>query len=101
MTEYQVGIDEQALSDIDAISDQRTVEAIYRRIADLKTEPQVQGKALTGDLKGYRSVRAGGQRYRIVYEVIEAASAVDVVVVGIRKDGHRTDAYAIAEKRLT
>jgi mRNA interferase RelE/StbE len=99
-TTYQVGIDDQAVADLDSITDQRTVGAILRRIADLRTEPAAQGKALTGSLLGYRSVRAGGQRYRVVYEVIETAHAVEVVVVGIRRDGHRSDAYEVAEKRL-
>lgn len=101
MKTYTVGLDDLAEADLDTISDQRTVGTILRRVQALATEPAVQGKALTGDLQGYRSIRAAGQRYRVIYEVIEAQTAVEIVVIGIRREGHKSDAYEIAEKRLT
>lgn len=101
MTEYSVKFTEDAARDIDQLSDQRTVGKILKRAGELKTDPMLQGKPLTDELQGYRSVRAAGQRYRIVYRVFEQDGEVVIVVVGIRKEGDKTDAYAIAEKRLT
>lgn len=100
VVEYQVSFDENAISDLSSISDQATVKVILQRSSELKTEPLKQGKALTGDLKGYRSVRAAGQRYRIVYRVFELEGSVVIVVIGIRRDGHKSDAYKVAQKRL-
>jgi mRNA interferase RelE/StbE len=67
-------------------------------------------------LKGYYSVRAVGQCYRVVYkiQVLELEPekpkqkdkqpvidrVVTVLVIGIRKEGSKQDVYAIARKRL-
>jgi mRNA interferase RelE/StbE len=56
------------------------------------------GKPLVGDLKGYRSVRAVGQRYRIIYRVSQLTVTVAVVALGIRKGGSRDDIYTLAQK---
>ena len=85
----------------------------------MTTEPEKRGKPLTEDLKGYYSVRAAGQRYRVIYQiqVLEVESTppqkvklknsrplidrlVTVVVVGLRKEGSKQDAYEVARKRL-
>ncbi|MEF2278774.1 type II toxin-antitoxin system RelE/ParE family toxin [Deinococcus sp. YIM 134068] len=92
---------EEADADLMAISDEGTRGVIVRRAAELRGEPLKLGKPLTGRLKNYLSVRAAGQRYRIVYRVAEQAGQVIVVVIGIRKAGDKRDAYAVAEKRLT
>lgn len=97
---YTVKYSEEAVQDLDAISDAATREVIVRRSAELRTDPLTRGKALTGDLKGYRSDRAAGQRYRIIYRVFEQAGDVVVVVIGIRKGGDRRDAYAVASRRV-
>ena len=49
------------------------------------------GKALRGELTGYRSVRIG--RHRIVYRYVPAADIVWVLAVGIRKQGATADIY--------
>lgn len=97
---YAISFDDAVYADLDAISDEATRAVIIKRALELNTSPDLQGKALTGGLKGYRSVRAAGQRYRIIYRVLKLDGAVHVVLVGIRRDGHRTDAYEIADKRL-
>lgn len=71
-----------------------------RRAQQLDTEPLAQGKALTGDLKGLRSVRAAGQRYRILYRVGVQAGEVTVAVVGVRKEGDKRDVYRVARRRM-
>ncbi|MEG4583323.1 type II toxin-antitoxin system RelE/ParE family toxin [Microcoleus sp. MON1_C5] len=70
------------------------------RIDQLKVEPQKQGKALVDNLSGFRSIRAVGQRYRIVYQVEQHRVLVVVVGLGRRKDGDKKDIYTILEKLL-
>lgn len=54
------------------VQDRRIREAIKARALRLTNSPEMQGKPLSGDLAGLRSVRAVGQRYRIVYELDDA-----------------------------
>ena len=63
-------------------------------------EPAKQGKALIGELGGYRSLRAVGQRYRIIYRVDADNALVLIVALGIRKAGSKKDVYALARKLL-
>lgn len=90
-----------AENDLEAITDVRTRKAIIRKAFDLDTEPDKQGKQLSGDLSVYRVVRAAGQRYRVVYQVATLEGVVTVVVVGIRKEGDKRDVYRVAGKRLS
>jgi mRNA interferase RelE/StbE len=71
---------------------------ILARLEELKAEPLKLGKALRGPLKDYRSLRAAGQRYRIVYRVFEKRVVVVVVAVGVRKEGDRGDIYELMKK---
>ena len=80
------------------IKDRRIQLAIRDRIDGLKIEPDKQGYALTAELAGYRSLRAVGQRYRIIYRMDKNRIIVLVVAAGIRKDGDKGDIYALAEK---
>lgn len=94
---FQVEITPTALRSLQGISDRRTREAIIRRIDTLSEEPQKLGKALRGELSGFWSVRAAGQRYRIVYWIAEERQQVAVYLVGIRREGSRQDVYALVE----
>ncbi len=96
--EYTVNVTELAAQSIRAIRGRRTQQAIYRRILALEKEPQSQGATLVGDLAEYRRVRAAGQRYRVLYKVIEADKPVVIVFVGIRRQRDRRDVYRLAEK---
>ncbi len=40
---------------------------------------------MLGELKGYRSVRAAGQRYRVIFKVRDKTVIVIIVAVGMRK----------------
>jgi len=82
------------------IADRRIQHKIKERIDQLARDPEKQGKALTDDLTGYRSLRAVGQRYRIIYTVQEKRVVVFVVAVGIRHEGSRRDIYALAKKLI-
>jgi len=52
------------------------------------------------ELAGYHSLRAVGQRYRIIYKVKEEEVLVVVVTLGIRKEGDKKDVYELAKKLI-
>jgi mRNA interferase RelE/StbE len=95
---YQVDILPAAQQMVLAIADRRIQEKILERMTALAAEPELQGKPLGDDLAGYRSARAVGQRYRIIYRVERTIVTVVVVAAGIRKAGGREDIYRVAAK---
>lgn len=95
---WQVVLTGTALRQLAAIKDMRIRESIGRRIELLTNEPEKQGKPLLDNLSGYRSIRAVGQRYRILYKVETERVVVIVVALGIRKEGDKADIYALAKK---
>ena len=97
---YQIVIQPTALKTLAAISDRRIREKIRERIDGLTQEPDQQGKPLTGELAGYRSLRAVGQRYRIIYQVERQRVLVLILMVGLRKQGDRADVYRLAQKLI-
>ena len=98
---YQIEITPLAIELLAKIKDRREQTGLKQRIEKLKLEPNKQGKALSGKLRGYRSVRALGQRYRIVYRVDRSKVTVVIVGAGIRKDGSKKDIYTILNKFFT
>ena len=80
------------------IGDRRTRQIISDRISQLADEPEKRGQALIGPLMGYRSLRAAGQRFRIIYRVQQDQVIVYVVAVGIRREGDKSDIYALAQR---
>jgi len=94
---YRIEITPTALKALEAIADRRTRMAIIRRIDALVKEPEKQGKPLRGWLAGFLSLRAAGQRYRVVYIVNNGGNRVLVYMVDIRNEGNRRDVYALAE----
>ncbi len=82
----------------EAIKDRRIQKAIRDRIDDLESDPDKQGKPMVGELSGFRSLRAVGQRFRVIYRVEKERIVVVVVAAGLRKDGDRGDIYALAQK---
>lgn len=97
---FEVIFTDEVDRDLEAITDVRTRSAVIRKALGLDTEPDKQGKPLGRDLSDYRVVRAAGQRYRVIYQVAMLEGVVTVVVVGIRKEGDKRDAYQVASKRL-
>lgn len=95
---YKIQIPPSALNMLHEISDKRIQSKIVERIDALAHDPEKQGKALWNELAGFRSLRAVGQRYRIVYRVEREIVTVVVVAMGIRKEGDRKDIYRLAEK---
>ena len=82
------------------ISDARVRRKIAEHIDGLRENPEVQGKPLVSELKTFRSLRAVGQRYRIIYRVDNDKIIVIIVAVGIRKEGDKADIYRLTQKLL-
>jgi mRNA interferase RelE/StbE len=85
---------------LEGLSDRRIQGKICERIEGLRSEPEKQGKPLTEDLSGFRSLRAVGQRYRIIYKIERQRVVVTIVALGIRKAGDRRDIYELAKKLI-
>ena len=97
---YRIVLTPTALKLLEAISDRRVREQIRDRIDGLTHDPEQQGKPLGGELVGFRSLRAVGQRYRILYRVERSRILVIIVGVGLRKEGDRHDIYRLAQKLI-
>jgi mRNA-degrading endonuclease RelE of RelBE toxin-antitoxin system len=54
---------------LQAIRNRDIRDAINKRIDNLTTDPEKQGKALGGPLRGLRSIYVYHERYRILYRV--------------------------------
>jgi mRNA interferase RelE/StbE len=97
---WRVEIAKTALGQLEKITDLRIRKKLFERIEQLENDPESQGKPLRNELSGLQSVRAIGQRYRIIYKLENEHIIVIVVAVGIRKEGDRADIYRIAERLL-
>ncbi|MBD2580268.1 type II toxin-antitoxin system RelE/ParE family toxin [Oscillatoria sp. FACHB-1406] len=98
--QYEIRLTPLALEMLAAVRDRREQEKLRDRIEQLKIEPEKQGKSLVDNLSGFRSIRAVGQRYRIVYKIERDRVIVVVVGIGRRKEGSRKDIYTLLEKLL-
>src|SRR5512137_52916 len=97
---WRISITPTAMRMLTGITDRRIREKIVAVIDRLAEEPEKQGKAMLGELAGFCSIRAVGQRYRIIYTVKNEEIIVVVVAVGIRRDGARGDIYNLTKKLL-
>ncbi len=97
---YQVVLTSSAQKMLQEITDRRIREKIRERIDQLRTDPDKQGKPLTDDLIGYRTVRAVGQRYRIIYQILHQQVRVIIIALGLRKEGSKKDIYSLAKKLI-
>jgi mRNA interferase RelE/StbE len=85
---------------INKVQDRRIRAKIIEAIDGLAEDPEKKGKPLAGELDGYHSIRAVGQRYRIIYRIDNEKVIVLVVAAGIRREGDRKDIYALAKKLI-
>ena len=95
---HEVVFTAEALRTLARISDRRVRALIVERAEGLSQEPEKQGNPLTAELAGYRSIRAVGQRYRIVYSIDQGKVRVLIIAVGIRRQGDRHDVYSLAQR---
>lgn len=93
--DWGVHFTEEAAEMLLHIEDRRIRKLLKERAMRLSSHPDLQGKPLGGDLAGLRSVRAVGQRYRIVYELFPEDHEIWVVTVGLRRAGDRDDVYEV------
>jgi mRNA interferase RelE/StbE len=98
---FSIGWTAQARDLLMSISDRRVREKIVEQVKTLETEPEKQGKPLTGELSGYRSLRSVGQRYRIIYRIEKEKAVVWIIALGLRKAGNKRDIYSLAKRLLT
>ena len=73
---------------------------VLNKIESLRDEPLLLGKQLKGSLKEFRSIRAAGQRYRIIYKVQKTDIIIIILAVGIRKEGDKKDIYELMKKYI-
>ena len=97
---WTVELTQNAKMQLAAIKDRRVQHGLRSSLKRLEYEPELQGKPLIDELASYRSVRAVGQRYRIIYRVDGEQVTVLVVTVGIRRDGEKKDVYRLAKKLI-
>lgn len=93
---HRIFITPAAQKMLQGIKDLRIRKDIIKRIDALSQNAELQGKPLTGELSGYRSLRVVGQRYRILYRFTN--QKVYIVAIGIRKEHSREDVYFLAQK---
>src|SRR5947209_1542210 len=98
MTGWTIRLLSPATEAIKGIKDTRVRRKLVERIEELRQDPLIRTKPLTGELKGLRSARAVGQRYRIIVAVDEPTATITVLLVGIRKEGDKVDVYRLAQK---
>lgn len=85
---------------LEKVADRRIQEQILKRAEQLRADPEKQGKPLVAELAGYRSLRAAGERYRIVYQVVRSRVLVIVIGAGIRREGSSRDIYSLARRLI-
>lgn len=95
---WEVRITQTAATMLRNITDARVRRKILDTINELRNDPDAKGKPLVGELAGFRSIRAVGQRYRILYRCETGQVVVYVVAVGIRKEGDKGDIYKLAQR---
>jgi len=95
---WKILVTPAALEMIKGIGDRRVRRLVSDAVSSLSENPGIKGKPLTGELAGYRSVRAAGQKYRVIYRVERERVVVVVVAVGRRREGDRRDIYELARK---
>lgn len=95
---YRVVLTTKAKQLLAEVKDRREQKLLIARLKRLSENPEQQGKSLKADLTECRSIRAVGQRYRIIYRVEKEAVLVIVVALGRRKEGDRKDVYQLAQK---
>ena len=64
------------------------IKKLVRSAIDRLLQRPYSGSELTGELEGYRSLKA--KRYRIIYRLNGAETSVEIYLVGHRRDVYET-----------
>jgi mRNA interferase RelE/StbE len=97
---YRIALTPTAREQLRSIKDLRVRQKLAERIDALAEDPELQGKPLQEELSGYRSVRAVGQRYRIIFHVERKVVTVFVVALGRRSGKDKADIYELTKKLI-
>lgn len=97
---YEVLWTETAIGMLAKVGDRRIQQQLYDASKRLASDPEKQGKALREGLLGFRSLRAIGQRHRVIFSVSTDTRKVFVVAAGLRREGARDDIYALAKRLI-
>lgn len=89
-----------AIEMLESVSDRHIRQQIFGTSKRLETDPEKQGKPLRENLLGFRSLRAVGQRYRLVYSIHPNSGLVYVVAAGLHREGSRDDVYELAQRMV-
>jgi mRNA interferase RelE/StbE len=100
MASWRVVVMPEAKKHLAEVKDSKVQQGLKNALRRLEEDPNKRGKPLQQDLIGFRGLRAVGERYRIIYQVLNDKHEVHVVTVGIRREGSRSDAYRIASELL-
>ena len=87
MAKWKLMLIFEAESMLKSIQDRRGQRLIKPRAMRLDTSPDKQGKPLSRNLAGLRSIRTVGQIYRIIYETDRSCYEVWIVAISLRKKG--------------
>lgn len=100
MAAWRVVVMPEAKKHLAAIKDSKVQRGLKNALNRLKDDPDKRGKPLREDLIGFRGLRAVGERYRIIFQVLDGKREVHVVAVGIRREGSHTDIYHVVSQLL-
>ena len=94
---YSLRLTSEAQKILKSVRNPVILEQLIKKIDLLPKNPET-GKPLQGVLSGYRSLRASRNRYRIIYRIEQAESAVVVITIGLRKSKDFSDVYKSLER---
>lgn len=98
MASWRVVVMPEAKKHLAEIKDSRIQQGLKNALKRLESDADKRGKPLHEDLIGFRGLRAVGERYRIVFRVVESKHEAHVVAVGIRREGSPTDVYHVTSR---
>jgi mRNA interferase RelE/StbE len=82
---------------LNRIGNKKIQKSIMDESKSLISNP-MRGKPLLAELKKFRSIRVFGGRYRLIYKIKNEDNQIHIHVVGIRREGDKSDVYSIAKK---
>jgi mRNA-degrading endonuclease RelE of RelBE toxin-antitoxin system len=94
---YEIRWTEAASESLLNVRDSKVQERLIKRAVRLSSEPLKQGEPLKHALSGYYSVVAA-ERYLVIYAIDDENLTVEIICVGIHRQGERSDAYRLATK---
>lgn len=85
---YKVIVNKKVAGHFSKISPELVKRIIFKIYNHLASDPRLLGKPLKGEFKGYRIYECYDD-YRVIYKLLEADKAIEILAVGHRKDIYR------------